>query len=149
MATPPSSRLPEEFVLIVEDDVNIAEMLARVLADEGYETMHASDGKAALEILQQQGVVPSVILLDLIMPRMGGLEFVERLERDDTFCGIPIILMSSHTALAQGDKVRNLHFLPKPFKPDELVRLVGSLERQSFSRWVVPTVDRLRVSGQR
>ena len=93
----------------------VSGMLERVLSGEGYRTMQAKDGKAALEVLQQ-GIVPSVILLDLMMPRMGGLELVERLERDDTFCNIPIILMSGHSTLARGDKVRGMHLLPKPFE---------------------------------
>jgi DNA-binding response OmpR family regulator len=149
MPLSPPARRPEEFLLIVDDDPGIAQMLERVLVDEGYGTMQARDGKAALEILQQQGIVPSVILLDLMMPRMGGLEFLERLERDDTFCDIPIILMSGHATLARGNMVRNLHMLPKPFAPDELLRLVRNLGRQSSSRWVTPGMDRLRASGQR
>jgi CheY-like chemotaxis protein len=144
----PHGRHESEFLMVVDDDPSMSDMLERVLVEQGYGTMHAKDGKAALEILQR-GIVPSVILLDLMMPRMGGLEFVERLERDDTFCDIPVILMSGHAALARGNKVRNMHLLPKPFKPDELLRLVRTLGRQSFSRWVTPGVERMRIAGQR
>src|SRR5258708_38229306 len=102
-------------VLIVDDDDSLSRSLQRVLSEEGYVTIRARDGKAALDILQRGGLVPSVILLDLMMPRMGGLELVERLERDDTFCDIPIIFMSGRPALAGGDKVRHRHLLSKPF----------------------------------
>ena len=115
-----------ELLMIVDDDRGVSGMLDRVLNGHGYTTMYAADGKAALEMLQK-GIVPSVMLLDLMMPRMGGLELVERLERDDTFSGIPIILMSGHATLARGDKVRNLHLLPKPFDTAQLLRLVRTL----------------------
>ena len=137
-----------EFLMIVDDDPGVSRMLERVLREEGYETVLAGDGLAALEILQR-GIVPAVILLDLMMPRMGGLELVERLERDDTFCDIPIVLLSEHATLARGNKVRSLHLLPKPFEPDELLRVVRNLARKSFSRWITPGVERVRVAGQK
>jgi two-component system response regulator VicR len=133
----------DELLMIVEDDRSVAGLLDRVLSDEGYRTMHAGDGMEAIEVLQH-GIVPSVILLDLLMPRMGGLELVERLERDDTFCNIPIILMSGHSALARGDKVRGLHLLPKPFDSAHLLRLIRILARQSASRWESAGFDHSR-----
>src|SRR6266700_5821500 len=57
-----------DFVMIVDDDESIARLLQSLLGQEGYGTIVARDGKAALEILQHQAIVPSVILLDLIMP---------------------------------------------------------------------------------
>lgn len=133
-----------EVLMIVDDDQQVSESIGRVLTGQGYDTMLAGDGKEALEILQR-GIVPSVILLDLMMPRMGGLELVERLERDDTFCNIPIILMSGHASLARGQKVRDLHLLPKPFDSSDLLRLVRVMARQSASRWETP--DRMRIAG--
>jgi two-component system response regulator CpxR len=123
-----------EAILIVDDDREIAQLLEKLLASEGYQTIAVRNGKQALEILQQ-GTVPSVILLDLMMPVMSGWELVERLERDDTLCQIPVVLMSGHTRLANGGKLRDLHLLPKPFNPQEMLRLVRALARQSSSRW--------------
>ena len=142
---PKRSLYEDDFLLIVEDDEGVSTLLQRLLSEQGYRTMHARDGKAALEILQQGGVVPSIILLDLIMPRMGGLELVERLERDHSFSEIPIILMSGHGALARGDKIRKLHLLAKPFGAEELFELVDSLARRSSCRWVVSGDQRTRV----
>ena len=136
----PPSRTPDEtdFVLIVDDDDILSRSLDRVLSREGYGTMLARDGKAALDILQRGGIVPSVILVDLMMPRMGGLALVERLERDATFCSIPVILMSGHVALARGNNVRDLQFLPKPFRPDDILLLVRHVARRTSSRWARP-----------
>jgi chemosensory pili system protein ChpA (sensor histidine kinase/response regulator) len=138
-----------EFVMIVDDDEGVSTLLQRLLSQEGYGTMLARNGRAALDILQRGGIVPSVILLDLMMPRMGGLEFVERLERDDTFCDIPVILMSGHAALAAGNKVRNLNLLPKPFRTDEVLRLVRTVARRTSSRWVTSVVDQTQIADQR
>jgi CheY-like chemotaxis protein len=134
-----------ESVMVVDDDRTIAQAIQRLLEQEDYATILAHDGKQALEILQR-GTVPSVILLDLIMPVMGGWELVERLERDDTLCDIPIVLMSGHSRLAQGGKLRDLHLLPKPFDSADLLRLIRSVARQSSSRWESPRGARFRIA---
>ena len=138
-----------EFLMIVDDDEGVCTLLRRLLSQEGYGTMLARNGRVALDILQRGGIVPSVILLDLMMPRMGGLELLERLGRDDTFCDIPIILMSGHAALAAGTKVRNLNLLPKPFKTDEVLRLVRTVARRTSSRWATHVVDPMQIADQR
>jgi DNA-binding response OmpR family regulator len=134
-----------EFLMIVDDDEGVSTLLQRLLSQEGYGTMVARNGRVALDMLQRGGIVPSIILLDLMMPRMGGLELIERLERDDTFCDIPIVLMSGHAALAAGNKARNLNLLPKPFKTDDVLRIVRTVARRTSSRWVTYVVDQVPV----
>lgn len=146
---PPHAASEADLLMIVEDDARVAASLDRVLSGEGYDTTLACDGKAALEILQRSAVVPSVILLDLIMPRMGGLELVERLERDNTFSGIPIILMSGHAPLTRGNRHPGVYFLPKPFQHEELLGLVRDVGRQSSSRWMTSGSNRMRAQDQR
>ncbi len=140
-----------EFVLIVDDDDLAAGMLERVLAREGCRAKRVRDGKEALEMLQRDGVVPSVILLDLMMPRMGGLELIERLERDDSFRQIPVILMSGHPSLARSPKIRVLDYLPKPFDAAELMTLIRAVSQRSCSRWTAAaaaTIDRVRAADR-
>jgi len=136
-----------DYVLIVDDDAAVCRSLDRTLRRAGYATATADDGRAAFELLQRAETSPSVILIDLMMPRMSGLQLVERLERDDTFCQIPIVLMSGHSALTHGDAVRDMHVLLKPFPSEELVGLVRTLACKSASRWAVAGPERVRVAG--
>ena len=146
----PSSRpaSPDaDYILIVDDDAAIRRSLERTLSHAGYGTAMADDGRTAFELLQRAETSPSLILVDLVMPRMSGLQLVERLERDDTFCQIPVVVMSGHSALTLGNAVRDMHVLLKPFASDELIGLVRTLGRRSASRWAIPSTERVRVSG--
>jgi DNA-binding response OmpR family regulator len=135
-----------DYILIVDDDATIRRSLERTLGQAGYGTAMADDGRSAFELLQRAETSPSLILIDLVMPRMSGLQLVERLERDDTLCQIPVVIMSGHSALTLGDAVRDMHVLLKPFATDELMGLVRMLGRRSASRWAVPASERIRVS---
>jgi two-component system chemotaxis response regulator CheY len=115
-------------ILVVDDDGGTREVLSEVLGDEGYEVLTASDGREAIEKLA--GVVPSLIVLDLLLPAMGGAELVAELERTALRRGVPILLMSA-AARADGmaSAVAADAFLPKPFDLDifvgEVARLAG------------------------
>src|ERR1700757_4020103 len=82
-------------VLIVEDDLDIAESLAAALESAGYTTLTATDGKAALEILRRGNTEVCLILLDLMMPVMDGWEFRARQKTDPSLSGIPIVILSA------------------------------------------------------
>jgi CheY-like chemotaxis protein len=64
-------------ILVVEDDAGIRDMLVDCLSDAGYATAEAANGAFALELLRNGGLMPSLILLDLAMPLMGGREFLK------------------------------------------------------------------------
>ena len=66
-----------DIVLVVDDDADVRESLELVLRDAGYDVFLAEDGQAALDMLGF-GLRPAVILLDLMMPRLNGLEFLEQ-----------------------------------------------------------------------
>jgi DNA-binding response OmpR family regulator len=83
-------------VLIVEDDETIRESLAHILEDEGIDTLTASNGQEALDVLHREQTIPAAILLDLKMPVMDGWEFRRRLEGDDSIGHPPVIVMSVH-----------------------------------------------------
>lgn len=85
--------MPNERILVVED----TELLRRIyhdrLAQEGYSVLTASDG---LEAIQQMRAAPvDLVLLDLIMPRMGGLEVLETMKADPRLAGIPVIVLTN------------------------------------------------------
>src|SRR5262249_35914676 len=97
--------LPVGNVLIVEDDPETREMLASLLATEGFHTVAAEDGLEALHLLRtvrrRAPDVPCLVLLDLRMPRLGGGEFRRAQLGDPTVASVPVAVMSGATDAEQ------------------------------------------------
>jgi DNA-binding response OmpR family regulator len=115
-------------VLVVEDDPVILELLSLNFSMEGFEVRTAPDGEVALAEVAAQH--PDVIVMDIMMPKVTGLEAVARLKADDATAGIPIILLS---AKAQSSDVQAGldagadDYVTKPFEPSDLVDRVERL----------------------
>lgn len=112
-------------ILVVDDDADLRESLAEVLADEGYDVSCARDGEEALRALA--GSPPSAILLDLAMPVMDGWTFRDRQRGDPRISSIPTVVISA--GYADGRGVEGLGadaFLAKPF---EVALLTETLRR--------------------
>jgi CheY-like chemotaxis protein len=107
-------------VMIVDDDVSIAEMLAELLRDEGYDTVIAHDGLAALAYARREP--PDLILSDDMMPGLTGMELVQELSRLPSTRSIALVLMSS--AHPRRLSIPNVPFLPKPFEINDVLDLV-------------------------
>ena len=115
-------------VLVVDDDEAIVEFLEMALTDLGYRVLSAVNG-AALQIAHAER--PSVILLDIMMPGMDGVEVSRRLRADPDTAAIPIIAMSAQERLdSTGTLMRVDDRLPKPFELRHLYETVG--------RWAAP-----------
>jgi CheY-like chemotaxis protein len=111
-------------ILIVEDDADIREALAEAMADSGAEVVVAADGIDALGQLRS-GPAPSVILLDLRLPRLGGEAFLREMRADPRYERVPVITMTAGSGKAEGSEiVARLH---KPIDLDDLRRIVMSL----------------------
>jgi CheY-like chemotaxis protein len=112
-------------VLIVEDDVQIAEILTDALHDEGYEVHHAAHGGEGLAILE--GWVPQVIILDLMMPYMDGHAFrAAQRSLPGPVGNVPAIVLSgAHGARGYAEDLAALAVLPKPFDLDEVLQTVA------------------------
>jgi CheY-like chemotaxis protein len=82
----------KRLVLIVEDEEPLREAACLKLVQAGYETLSAGTAEAALTILEKR--VPAIIWLDLLMPGMGGFQFLEKLRGDDRWRNIPVIVVS-------------------------------------------------------
>ena len=117
-------------VLVVEDDEETRAVLVRELGSRGYRTQEAADGRTALE--RWDAGRPDVILLDLGLPDMDGLEVIRRVRRDAT---TPIVILSGR--YAEREKVEALErgaddYVTKPFGLDELhARLRAAIRRSS------------------
>ena len=123
--------MANEKILVVDDDVNICELLRLYLTKEGYQVTIANDGEEGLDKFNQ--VKPDMVLLDVMMPRMDGLEVCRRIRK---LGNTPVMML---TAKAQtGDRITGFNagaddYLPKPFEPDELICRVRAMLRRGGS----------------
>jgi DNA-binding response OmpR family regulator len=118
-------------VLIVEDDAATREMLAVALATEGFHAVAAEDGLEALHLLRtvrhRAPTVPCLVLLDLMMPRLGGGEFRRAQLGDPTVAGVPIAVMSAAADVEQ--RARALGAVATLSKPIDLDALLAVVKR--------------------
>lgn len=126
-------------VLVVDDDLALAEMLGIVLRNEGLDVVHCADGPSALEAFHQ--LRPDLVLLDVMLPGMDGIEVCRRIRAES---GIPIVMLSARTDTV--DVVVGLEsgaddYVVKPFKPQELIARV----RARLRRGEEPEPERLTI----
>ncbi|HDR7900214.1 TPA: response regulator transcription factor [Bacillus cereus] len=115
-------------ILIADDDLKIAELIEIHLKKEGYQAVKATDGEAAIEIIQSQAI--DLVVLDIMMPKMDGYEVTRQIR---TKQNMPIIFLSAKTS--DFDKVTGLvlgadDYMTKPFTPIELVARVNAQLRR-------------------
>ena len=117
-------------ILVVDDDPTVSDVVRRYLERAGYDFVLAADGPAALEAAQRTS--PDLVVLDLMLPGMDGLEVCRRLRSGPS--GVPIVML---TALGEeADRVLGLQlgaddYVTKPFSPRELVLRVQSVLRRA------------------
>lgn len=116
-------------ILIVEDERSLNEAYQMVLSSEGYEIHSAYDGEEALEITET--VEPDLILLDLRMPKVGGIDFLKKYEHAEKHPNVKIIIFSNLDAQSEIDEAYKLgaekYILKAWASPKELVRLVKEI----------------------
>ena len=111
-------------ILLVDDDTTMLELLATVLAEEGYQTQRATNGRQAWEQLADQR--PDLVVSDVMMPFLNGAELAHAMAADPVYQGIPIILLSAGSAVRL-DTVPAAAVLPKPFVLEQLLQTVASV----------------------
>jgi two-component system chemotaxis response regulator CheY len=124
-----SEEAPARGVLIVDDDAFIRKLIATTLEDVAeFELHEAADGVEAIEVARRAR--PSLVFLDVDMPRMNGIETCRQLRADDEAGDVTIVMLTA----ASGDSVESDAeragadlFLTKPFSPLDLLRLVDQL----------------------
>ena len=94
---------PPRFALVIDDEEPAREMLARILGKEGWNVIQAEDGLAAMERMEKRR--PDLILLDLMMPKMNGFEFVAELHKHDEWQSIPVVVITARDVTIE-DRVR-------------------------------------------
>ena len=118
----------KEKILIVDDEQRIVELVKAYLEKEGYLTIEASDGEAALELWRKEK--PDLVVLDILMPQVDGLEFCREVRKESS---TPIIILSARTQ--EEDRLEGLDlgaddYVTKPFSPRELVARVRAVLRR-------------------
>jgi two-component system response regulator AtoC len=119
-----SARAPVRRVLVVDDSEAVRSYLAGVLESRGYAVDTAGDGRRALDLLAA-GAAPDVVLLDVLMPRLGGLETLREIRA--SLPGLPVIMLSvigRAATIVEAMQLGASDFLNKPFEEDELVRAI-------------------------
>jgi CheY-like chemotaxis protein len=121
-------------VLVVDDDFDIREVMRELLCAEGYAVLTAADGSEALTALRA-GTRPDVLLLDLTMPEVSGIEVIDVLRKDESLRAIPVVVCSVNRGYDPDDL--GVHsVLRKPVAIDDLLEAVkkalpGGSETQS------------------
>jgi CheY-like chemotaxis protein len=123
-ASPPG----DPYVLIVEDDADLRDMMAQLLLLEGVTAHTAANGREALEYLHGSAR-PALILLDLMMPVMDGWEFRREQQRDPRLADVPVIILSALDQTRAGD-IGEAAFMKKPLDFDRLIDLVRHFYRK-------------------
>jgi len=116
-------------IVYIEDEYDMIDLVRLILGQKGYEVVGAIGGREGLTMVQQE--LPDLVLLDLMMPDMGGWEVYQQMKADESTREIPVIII---TAKAQSiDKVLGLNiakvddYISKPFSPQELIDSVESV----------------------
>jgi nitrogen regulation protein NR(I) len=115
-------------VLIVDDENNIRRVLAAMLKREGYEVTTAADGEQALAVFQKVPV--SVVVTDLVMPRVGGMDLLKRVVAD--WPDVPVILITAHGSVDSAVaalKAGAFDYITKPFDQEELKKVIAKAAR--------------------
>jgi DNA-binding response OmpR family regulator len=114
--------MPGSDVLVVEDDMQINELVGAYVQIAGYEYRPAHDGATALAAVRER--IPSLIILDLMLPDTDGFEVARQLKSDEKTAAVPILML---TALDRDEQRKRgiaagaVKYMTKPFDPDQLI----------------------------
>ncbi len=123
----------EHYILVVDDNVSVRRLLFEIISDEGYKVETAGSGIETIQMVNSN--IPSLILLDVKMPGMSGLETLEKLRVYAP--GVPVIMMTAYSEMdaCQEAKNRGLvrEYLKKPFEIDELRFLIKNIMHEKIA----------------
>ncbi len=112
-------------VLVVDDEFTITEALSDLLSDEGYRTGLAFNGQEGLACIRE--LHPDLVIVDMMMPVMGGADMIRALRQDPSTKDLPILAMSALGEPPEGPTLGYQAFLSKPFEIDLLISTVHRL----------------------
>jgi DNA-binding response OmpR family regulator len=137
-------------ILVVDDDAPVQHSVRRVLEKAGFTVTVASNGREALEIIAQRQ--PDLVVLDIIMPEMDGIEVCRRIRADPYIAKLPVLFLTAKgrpTDIAHGLDVGGDDYLTKPFEVVELPARVRALLRRASDGVLDPGKDYLEIGDIR
>ncbi len=117
-------------VLLAEDDPQLRLLIQQVMAGEGYEVFAAANGAEALKIFDEPGSFFDLLISDIVMPQMGGLELVKQLRQRGG--NLKILLISGYSEVSNGGIPEGCAYLAKPFTPEKLLARIGEIVIEDF-----------------
>jgi DNA-binding response OmpR family regulator len=134
-------------ILVVDDEIGVREVLQRYLERDGYEVLTASTGPDALRLIDQERDGIDLVILDVMLPGLDGLEVLRRVRGDSA---IPIIMLSARSE--EFDRVAGLEqgaddYVPKPFSPREVVSRVKAVLRRGAKELATEAQKPLQVGS--
>ncbi len=135
-------------ILVADDEFINRELLENILSDE-YDVLKAEDGEMAYEMIRQNRNTLSLILLDLIMPKMTGLELLSRISDEPDLKGIPVIVLTSdHDSEVESLRNGAYDFIPKPYpQPDVIKARVSRSIELAENRQIISATERDELTG--
>jgi two-component system cell cycle sensor histidine kinase/response regulator CckA len=121
-----------ETILVVEDNAAVREALVSSLEQLNYRTLEATDGQEALTMWEQRGGEIALVLSDMSMPGMGGIALLRALR--ERGLSVPVIVTTGHSLKAEMEQLLTqgmVDWLPKPFRPEQLARVVAQALHQA------------------
>jgi two-component system cell cycle response regulator DivK len=129
----------QKTILLVEDNEDSRKIFRLILEHHGYSVLEARDGADGIRLAQQKG--PDLILMDLSIPVIDGLEATRRIRQDPSTCSIPIVALTAHARAEDRNQAHRAGcdgYLAKPVDPKQVVeevrRFVGASGTQSSRR---------------
>lgn len=135
-------------VLVVDDEFINREILGGILEDS-YEVLYAEDGEKALQVIEEQGPLLSLVLLDLRMPNMDGFEVMKQMQQDVVFKNIPIIVLTSdESAEIESLKMGAADFIKKPYDmPEKIMARVKRIIALYEDRMIIQSTEKDELTG--
>ena len=115
-------------VLVADDEIHIIHVVAIKLRNNGYEVISASNGAEAYELACREK--PDIVVTDYQMPLMTGIELIEKMRKEDSTRGIPVILLTARSFAVTQEMQESLGVsccLSKPFSPKELLKTIQDI----------------------
>ena len=115
-------------MLTVDDSPSVRKLVKFTLKAKGFDVSSASDGVEALDLMKEEEF--AAIILDINMPRMNGLEFLEQIKANEKYAAIPVIMLTTEGQEEDKDKAVSLGataYMVKPFKPTQLLTLIEKI----------------------
>ncbi len=126
-------------VMVVDDDESIREYMRQLLEDNGYEVLEAEDGVQALEMLKTE--IPSLIILDVQMPHMSGLDVAATIKKNPELASIPIVIHSVDGNTEEGFKIGVDRYFTKPVKQNHFLKEISELVSAKPANKKIMVVD--------